>query len=159
MKFIGGKQREIRDVWVRALLQPGEYYIFVSVPLSNFPQISTNWRHPNYNINFGLSGYGPEKINFTKVLSNPEEGINLLNMLKESLMQKALSEENDQWKQINPSGLFSQFYSHFEHSNTGYGFYAFRNETNRNIKVTFTLTKELNIKISKLSAKIVMISF
>jgi hypothetical protein len=32
MKFIGGKQGEIRDVWVRALLQPGEYYAFVSNP-------------------------------------------------------------------------------------------------------------------------------
>lgn len=41
MKFIGGKQGEVRDVWVRALLQPGEYYIFVRI----LPRIKSN---PNF---------------------------------------------------------------------------------------------------------------
>ena len=100
-------------------------------------------------MNFGLSAYGPATTKFTKLLQNKEKGIDLLAMLRESLLQKALSEEEEEWTKIGTFGCFSNFYSHFEHSNIGYGFYAFRNESNKNISVTITLTKSLNIKISK----------
>ena len=98
---------------------------------------------------FGLSVYGPDKVNFTKVLDNPQEGVSLGPMLVNTILNKALSEGADEWKQVGKSGIFSQFYSNFEHSNIGYGFYAFRNESNRNIQVTITLTKMLNIKSGK----------
>lgn len=101
------------------------------------------------NINFGLSVYGPEKVQFTKVLENPEAGVSLENMLKQSLLQKALAEGEDEWKKVGTFGTFSDFYSNFEHSNIGYGFYCFRNESDRDIQVTLILTQELNIKVCK----------
>jgi hypothetical protein len=98
--------------------------------------------------------YGPEKVQFTKVLNNPSQGIELQDMLKQSLLQKALAEGEDEWKQVGFLGTFSDFHSNFEHSNIGYGFYAFKNESSKNIRVNLTLTKELNIKIGKKSPEI-----
>lgn len=70
-------------------------------------------------------------------------------MMKDALTQKALSSDQDQWKRVGNSGAFSQFFSNFEHSNIGYGFYCFKNDSEKNIKVTVTLTQEQNIKVRK----------
>jgi hypothetical protein len=88
-------------------------------------------------------------VQFEKVLNEPERGINLDMMFVDSLLEKALSEDQDQWKRIGTSGPFADFYSNFEHSNIGYGFYCFKNNSSKNIKVTLILTTESNISICK----------
>jgi hypothetical protein len=72
-----------------------------------------------------------------------------MTMMKDALVQKALSSGQDQWKRVGNSGAFGQFFSNFEHSNIGYGFYCFKNDSDRNIKVIVTLTQEQNIKVCK----------
>lgn len=48
--------------------------------------MEANWKHPEQNIQFGLSVYGPQRVSFTKVLHDPNNGIDLMAMMKDSLV-------------------------------------------------------------------------
>lgn len=78
-------------------------------------------------------------------------------MLKNALQHKAETADAKDWKQVSQSGTFSQLHSIFEHSNIGYGFYCFSNQSSKNIKVSVTLTQQESIKVCKENGQ--MISF
>lgn len=71
-------------------------------------------------------------------------------MLKEAILNKALNEGEDEWSKLGVMGTWSDVYSNFEHSNIGYGFYAFRNDSSKKIQVTLKMTKKLNVRFCKI---------
>lgn len=118
---------------------------FRKFPISSkIKKVKTNWKHPEVNINFGLSVYGPEKVSFLKVLDT--HSVSLQGMLKQAILNKALAEGEDEWNKLGMFGTWSYVYSNFEHSNIGYGFYAFRNESSKRIQVSLEMTKRLNVR-------------
>lgn len=134
--YEGGIQNSNRDCWVKFKVnEPTDIYIFVK----------TNWLYEEINEKFGLSVYGPEKVEFTKMIDKADSKIKLKDILYKSIFHKAKSEE-DGWKPMAKSGLYSKMYSKFEHSTTGYGFYAFRNKSNKNIQVKLTMTKSVGVR-------------
>ena len=104
---------------------------------------------PDLNKRFGISVYGPQMVRFIKVIDNPSRGISLPDMLKESLLEKALSEGEDEWNKMGSVGTYSRVFSNFEHSNIGYGFYAFRNDSDKDVEITLTMTKGMNVRYCK----------
>lgn len=131
--YLGGKQGEARDIWIKAKMA-GEIYVFVK----------TEWKHPEVTTTFGLSLYGPEAVNFTRVFDTPD--LPLLRIISFALVNKALLESGQEWKPLGKVFTWSKVFSNFEHSNIGYGFYAFRNGSEKTLRISLEMTKRRNVK-------------
>ena len=57
-KYIAGKQRQDKEVWVGNNLIAGTYFLYLKV----------NWKKPKYS--FVLSNYGPKKLEFEVIHKN-----------------------------------------------------------------------------------------
>jgi len=134
VNYIGGKHGEQREVWIKANVMPGEIYLF----------LFTNWKYPNITKKFGLGVYGVAPIKFEKVIDTEATPKKQGQIFLESIIDKA-NDDVDDWNRMADNGLFSKIFSQFEHSNIGFGFYAFRNESDRNIVVTLTMKNCENV--------------
>lgn len=110
--------------------------------------MKTNWIYPEVNSEFGLSVYGPESVKFTEIFGASKKQIEPREILYKGLLQKAES-DNSGWNPLASKGLFKNVTCKFEHSTIGYGFYAFRNGTPRNLEIVLTLSRKLNISLCK----------
>ena len=96
-----------------------------------------------------MSVYGPEKISFTRIVDKINTNVSLDDLLYTALFEKSKS-ENEGWVALSSSGPSSQVFSKFEHSTIGYGFYCFRNKSNKDIEVTLKATVRNNLKFCEL---------
>lgn len=99
---------------------------------------------------FGLSVYGPQKVEFTKLLDNSSNELQLKDLLYAGIFHKAKQGGDPRkWKPLANRGVFNKVVSKFEHSNSGYGFYCFMNYSNKTIEVKLTMTKQKNVQFCK----------
>lgn len=105
------------------------------------------------NINFGLSVYGSQKVIFTKILDKSETDSRLKEILKGAFKHKAeLSSKDSIWKPLAKKGPFSKVLAKFDHGNTGYGFYCFKNDSDKTIEIQLSMTKQLNVQFCKFNS-------
>lgn len=88
-------------------------------------------------------------MDFTKLLDKSSNQTELKDLLYAAFFFKAKDEDTRTWKRLSDKGIFSKVFSKFEHSNTGYGFYCFSNDSDKTIEVTLTMTKQENVHFCK----------
>lgn len=110
--------------------------------------MKTNWANPKINKKFGLSVYGPEKVKFTKVGDSEFKLLKLKDILYSAIFEKA-KRETEGWNALSSKGVFRNVSSKFEHSTIGYGYYAFRNKSPKNLEFILTMNKKLNVVYCK----------
>ena len=89
-------------------------------------------------------------MQFTRVINQNSENddMKLEDMFFNGLFEKAKREEEG-WNALATTGLFSNVFSKFEHSSIGYGFYCFRNKSEKNIEMTLTLSQDKGVRFCK----------
>lgn len=102
------------------------------------------------NSQFGLSVYGPQKVNFVKIVDRKSEKTKLKDLIYAAMYHKASQTPEIEWIQLTERGEFSKVVSVFEHSNTGYGYYCFKNNTKKTIEIELKMDQCINLQFCKL---------